>query len=720
MSIESYAVAVKVSLVNHVTPGLLSISKGLNHAGMDADKLNSKLASIGKQAAIGAAMFGAGLAIAGLLKAPLEEAKKLAQAKADFSTLNLSAADNEKVFAAASMNAHKNLGMTITDNIKLMQDLHTATGSLSHALEIAPDFSQFAIAAKIRNGGKSVDGLVMNAAKALEHRGDKVMMRPDEFHDELNMMSKVYFGTKGVVNPNDYYKASKTGGMSYSLLDKEFLYGKFAGLMSMQSGDSAGTSLMTSFSSLVGGHMDNKAKGFLAELGLLQVGVSKEQVKLTREAVAGLHLSAEDSKKMMKAMMPVTGGLSAKYLSMYASRPDLFSDQVLVPAIRQKFGKDLTNEQVAEIETKYFNRGTSKLLGPLVLSGSKLEKDAAIFGKSMGFGQAYQMYRKSPEGAELAAGEAWKNFLALVGSVYLPIVTKGLEKLAHWLDVAGQYIEKNPEQIKSLTHALMGLSAFLITGGLINMVIAAGRGFWLLAKVLIFVAGGGLAPIIPWLFRMGTYLVMAANGFAKFLLIAGRFLLMNPIGLAITAIVVLGLLLWNNWKEISGALKLMWSDMKDGFTKLFHGDFAGAFTSFKHLFLLGWQTIFNTLIAGFNTIMPASLHMEKMHFADPAKQAGPELPGILPKYHFPAPVVSLLPGLAKQPAPSPLVAPVPSRQSVLVQLTQPIHLDGKKIAESVTKHQAQAASKPNTGTNSFDPSRSMLMPGTPSAVYPRG
>ena len=147
--------------------------------------------------------------------------------------------------------------------------------------------------------------------------------------------------------------------------------------------------------------------------------------------------------------------------------------------------------------------------------------------------------------------------------------------------------------------------------------------------------------------------------------------------------------------------------------------FRSAFKSFSHVWLLGWQTIFNTLIAGANAILPAFMQIEKLSFAN-APEASRELPGILPKYHFPAPVGSLLPGLAKQPAPSPLVAPVPSRQSLLVQLTQPIHLDGKKIAESVTKHQTQAASKPNTGTNGFDPSRNLFMPGTPSAFYPRG
>ncbi|OWP73188.1 hypothetical protein CEC48_04080 [Pseudomonas sp. K2I15] len=74
--IEAYSVAVKLSLINHVSAGMALISKSMTSAGQDADKLNAKLASIGKQAAIGGAMFGGGLALAGLLKASLEEAKK--------------------------------------------------------------------------------------------------------------------------------------------------------------------------------------------------------------------------------------------------------------------------------------------------------------------------------------------------------------------------------------------------------------------------------------------------------------------------------------------------------------------------------------------------------------------------------------------------------------------------------------------------------------------
>ncbi|TCB11433.1 hypothetical protein E0H78_07310 [Acinetobacter sp. ANC 4641] len=512
MSFEAYSVAVKLSLINNVSSGLLLISKNMKTVHDDAEKLNQKLKSIGKNMAIGGALFGGGIALAGILKGPYEEAKKLAQAKADFATLNLSAAETEKVYAAASLNAHKNLGMSITDNIKMVQDLHTAMGNLPHALEYLPQFSQFAIAAKIRNGGKDVDGLILNASKALEHRGDKVMMHPKEFDSELDMLSKVYFATRGIVDPRAYYMASKTGGMAYSLLDKNFLYGKFAGYMSTQSGDSAGTSLMTAFSSLVGGHMDNKAKGFLARLGMLQVGVSPEQVRLTKEAVDRLHLPAKDAKKLMGAMMPVTGGLSDKYLELYAKDPDKFIGQYMAPAIRRVFGQNLSNEQVSEIITKYFNRGTSKFLGSLVLSEEKFAKDSNIIKKSMGFHDAYSNYIKSPEGAEIAAGEAWKNLLALVGSVYLPTITKGLMGFATWLDRVGQYVEHNKTQVKFFVAALAGLSAFLIAGGLILMIHAATSAFILLGGALIGLPARLLAARIATI-AMSTSVIGAATSF---------------------------------------------------------------------------------------------------------------------------------------------------------------------------------------------------------------
>ncbi len=307
-----------------------------------------------------------------------------------------------------------------------------------------------------------------------------------------------------------------------------------------------------------------------------------------------------------------------------------------------------------------------------------------------------------------------------LGDNVLPLAIKAITALNVEVVKLTAWMNANPETVKALTYAFMGLAGFLIAGGLINMIIAAGRGFVLLGKALFFLAG----PLIPLIARFGTYLVIfvvdafkavamfLTSGFLRGIVMAflsplkllgqgllflGRALLMTPIGLVVTAIAAAAFLLWNNWSEISGALKLMWSDMKTGFVKLFNGDIGGAFKSFALVFLTGWQTIFNTLIAGANTILPASMQISKTTFADDYRNSGK------PKEPW-----------------SPMVAPVPGKQSGGGEQNINLYLDGKKLTDVVIQRAAKEAMRPRTGTQGFDPTRSMLMPGTPSTALPRG
>lgn len=717
MSYEAYSVAVRLSLINNVSAGLLAITKNLQSTHMEADKLQAKLASIGKRMAIGGAMFAGGLAIGKLLEAPLEEAKKLAMAKADLATLNLSAADNEKIYAAAAANAHKNLGMTITDNIKMVQDLHTALGSLPHALENMQAFSQFSIAAKIRNGGKDVEGLVGNAAKALEHRGDKVVGSPVEFKDELNRMSKVYFGSKGRVDPNQYFQASQTGKLAYALMDKDYLYGQFAGYMSTKTGTTAGTAAMSGFSALVGGHMDNHAKGFLARLGLLQVGVSPEQVKLTKEAIAQLHLAPKDAKKMMGAMMPVTGGLKEEYVGLYAHNPGKFVEQVLAPRIRDIFGKNLTNEQVAEIVAKNFNRNTGDFLGAHIVNSAKFAKDAGIFNRSMGFGAAYQMYKKSPEGAQLAAEEAWKNFMALVGSVYLPMFTRGLEHLAVWLDKAGQFVEKHPALIKGLVGALASLAAFLVAGGLINMTYAAGQGFMLLGGAFKW-GMPFLKDMVGWLPRAGTMFLkigkdlmeVATSPFVRGFAQA----VFGPFKLALDGVkwAIQGLL-----SPIGRLIpKLVEMAGKAGIGGVF--DAFRVFLAFQVGYQVGeWlnENVVSPIVKWLSDGKALSLGdwlYQKVH-GDDSDKLGPMHYKVV-NGHAVAGDGGQPPALPPAQAPH---KPVPlafkqdtsviaQKSPQMVQVQTTLNLDGRKFAEVVSQYQAKQAAR-GLGTGGFDPGLGM-------------
>jgi hypothetical protein len=463
---EAFKVGVSISLINHVSHGLSLMSRDFMRTEADAAKLESRIKSIQALALKGALAMGAGAAGLMLLKGPYEEAKKLAQAEANFGTLNLTAMENAQAFGKAASMSHKILGTTITDNVKLIHDLHTAFGDLHHALDTADMFAKMSFVAKIANGGKNVDGLTNAAAKALEHRGGKVLNDPARFEAEGDMMTKVMLATKMRVSPLDYLTASGTGKMAYQLFDPEFLYGNFAGMMAINGGARTGTAAMTAFSSLVGGHMDSKGKGFLADIGLYQEGFSKHRLKLMNQAMTGM--SPEERRAAIASMggqAVIAGGLSDTNAELYAHRPDVFLAKVMVPAIKKRFGMDLSDEQIGLILARHFNRNTGDFLATQVTMAQKLGKDTNIINKSMGFREGYAHFLKSPEGAEAAAAAAWTNFLTMFGTVYLPTITNGMLKLAGILDSLGQAVERHPTITKIIAYGVGIVSTILLLGG---------------------------------------------------------------------------------------------------------------------------------------------------------------------------------------------------------------------------------------------------------------
>lgn len=494
---EAFQIGVRISLINGATAGLAALSAQFLKAEGDAARLDARIKGIKSGLIGGASMLAAGVAGAALLKGPYEEAKKLAQAKADFSTLNLAAMDNETAYAKASEIAHQRLGSTITENIKLIQDLHTATGDLPKALALSDVYAQFATAAKMRNGGEPVDSLVMNSIKALEHRGDRVMQHPDVLRRELEEQSKVYFATAGRVNPSDYFHASQTGKMAYSLMGDEFLYGPFAAYMQSRTGNTAGTASMTAMSSLIGGHMTKKAVGFLRDLGLWEDQTSP-LLKGMRGNLQDMIAADPELKRLVAAngdLLVQSGGLPAEAAQLYATNPQAFVQKMLIPAIRKKYG-DITDEQVAQLLTGQFNRNTSDFLSFWITSNEKAKKDAAIIGKSQDFAGAYQTYLKSPEGAEEAASAAWKNFLALFGTVYLPLITRGLTWLAESLTKVSRFVEAHPLLFKVIADGFILIFGALSFGGLLKIAASGLDGLGLAVKGLKGVATADLATNI--------------------------------------------------------------------------------------------------------------------------------------------------------------------------------------------------------------------------------
>lgn len=716
MDIEAYKVAVRLNLSENVTAGLLGISKHFARTEQSAASLRSELGRIGKMTAVGGGLLAVGISISKGLDAALKSAKEVARAQADFKTLNLNTAEMAAVNAKAMEQTHKTLGSTIAGNIRLIQDLHTAFGDLHHALEFAPQFTRYETVVKAALGERAADGTVNAMARALEHRGGKVVNDPKEFQKELAMATQVQLATRNRVSPKDYLQASQTGKMAYALLSPEYLYGQFAGLMSMNGGFQSGTALMTAFSSLIGGHMDKKAKGFLADIGMYEEGVSKNRMKLMQDAMKGM--TADERRIYMQSLggeSLLSGGLKSQYASLFANPDQLAA--VMAQNVRARFGANLTDEQVAEIIAKNFNRNTGNFIGQHILNRSKFAKDANIFRHAQDYNSAYDTYMNAPDGAAMALSASWTNLKAVLGLQLLPTVTKLTLSFAKFLDKTSEFAEKHPQLTKIAAYAIA------VTAGLST--VAGG--------ILLLGAAISAARLVSSL-GVVTSIVGLLGG---------------PLTIAAVAAAGATYLVYKNWDQIKPAAKKMgeefgfimgdiWSRMKEAGSHMKDAplwkNLSEGFNSFSEKLSSGFTSLYDYIVSIINKLPGVNfLNSSDLNLRSKADQllldvnhaTGKDRKGLASETPYSKGFAAAMAGSSGAPsyadgmrqASSALTSPpVISRNDQMIQVHTNLHMDGKKIAEGVTTHQAKQASRAPSGVSGVDTTMNLIHAGMGSLV----
>lgn len=611
----------------------------------------------------GGIMVAGGTAIADALKGPLGEAIEYQRELAKLQQYGLGSGQIEE--AQKFVRANEIIGTSIHDRLQMFTDAQGAfreSGmSGSHALDAAkimmPVLSKYQVASGMLGDGRSVSqDQLQQLNKTVELMGG--LNSPKRAEEIADGIFRAVQSSGKMVSNRDMRQFITQGGVATAGLTDKAIFAGLEPIIGEFGGSSTGTGLQTAYSR---SHGMNALMPSITTNEMLRLGVW-EADKVTRTKGGGARFEHGNP-------------MDANLARLQETDPVQFAKAMM--DVYSKHGITSIND-IGRENNILFGRTGGRVYTKIMQQIEVLERSEKAFDNAKGINQTVENNADSPMMKILAFHKAMDDLGLAIGDAIIPVLMpmiKGLTSFAHELS-------KHPALVKSLTYALIGLSAFLITGGLISMVAAAGRGFLLFGPAL----KGALNIAVPGIKMLGNAVM-----------VAGRALLMNPVGLVIVAIAAAAFLLWNNWKEISGALKLMWNDMKTGFVKLFNGDIGGAFKSFALVFLTGWQTIFNTLIAGANLILPSSMQLSKTTFADDFRGSG-----------------------EKKPAWSPLVAPVPGKSGSDGQQNINLYIDGKQVSDVVIQRMAKEAAKPRTGTQGFDPNRSMLMPGTPSAAYPRG
>ena len=382
MSMEAYSVAIRLRLVDMVTPALGLIGRGMHKLSGDANAaqknvadLEKRLHSIQRLGLVGGVLAGAGAFGLSLFEAPLKAARDYELAFTRFKTLNLGDTVNKQADQfARSANL---MGISGKDLMKTMSESVGLFGSYGEAQKLAPKIAMLNQANSAIFHGK-IEGIDEGASRSIVKFIDRRGGTKDEasFLHNLDLAQKMVTGSGGFIKFRDLDQFSQQGGTAFrGLSDNGIL--NMALLLQEQGGSRAGTSLMSLYQNLVAGRTPKKTMAMLQEFGLGHLAMEKHAT------VGG---------KSLKSLVM----RDVKDSALLQSDPATWMQTVFLPALAKKHITDqpailkATNDLLS-------NRTASNQASIMTTQLLQLMRDADLAKNAMGYDQTLDTWRKDPE-----------------------------------------------------------------------------------------------------------------------------------------------------------------------------------------------------------------------------------------------------------------------------------------------------------------------------------
>jgi len=531
MSLEAYKVAVNISLVENVTRGLMMMSRHFRTTDMEAKALETRLKSIGKMALAGGALAAVGGFGLGLLKGPIEEAIKYQTELARFGALGFGA----KINAQADEYARgmHTIGTSTRENMALVGDAMAVFKNLDHAKMAAPLMARMKFANQVLfgEGGGDRDRKLMDMLKVIEFRGGLSSNR--EFATQADFAQKAIAGSRGRVDASALLAALKTGGVALSRRNNDAFYLGGEPLIQEFGGARYGTAAMSIYQNLVQSRGTITAQQELFRLGLLDPSrVQFNKLGMLKKALPGSFKGSSILENEGELAL-----LHKVLLPAFAAK-GITGDEATV----REFGMILGNRTGSGLMSRIYQQDKTGSLG----------RQIAANQHALGVKATEQVAANTPAG-KLAALRAREATLELhIGDAALPMFVKGLEMVSRALDRINAFASAHPAMFDGMVKMFAAVSAAALVGGGMLLVTS---GFRALAL---------LGPMLPMVGTAFTVIAAALPYIGTGLMVIGRALLLNPIGLTLTAIAAAVYLVWKNWDWIGPKLTALWEGIKNG------------------------------------------------------------------------------------------------------------------------------------------------------------
>ena len=525
----------------------------VTNATQHADKLRNKAGNL--------AMAGAGATATGaVLGAPivkgLNEAKHYQTEVGRVNALGLG--DKVSAEAVAFARNMKTYGTSQLDNLQLMRDGMSAFADVHHAEMVAPTLAKMKFANHAFFGeaeGADNERKFMDMLKVIELRGG--LESKEKFEAQANIVQQVITATGGRVGPNEWLNMIKTGGIAAKGLKDDAFYYQMEPLVQEMSGNRVGTSLMSAYQNLYQGRTTKRSARKLEEFGLIG---DKNKVK-------------HDKAGQVSFLDP--GALLGAEL--FRENQFEWLEKVLLPQLAKK-GITEKKQVLDAIGSIFSNRTASNLYSQMYLQRVQIHKNEKLNRGAANIGQLEKLGRDSAAGKELEAQSKLANLKLTMGEKILPLYAQALELAITAVQRLNGFMERNPTVAKIMITAFAVLAGLLLVLGPLMLGIAAIIGPYAMLHVMFAkmgVTGGVLTPILRGL---GGAFMWAGRA----VLWLGRAFMLNPIGLAVTAIAGAAYLIYKNWEPIKAFFADIWSQVKVAF--------AGGFVGVNNL-IANWSPV---------------------------------------------------------------------------------------------------------------------------------
>ena len=166
-----------------------------------------------------------------------------------------------------------------------------------------------------------------------------------------------------------------------------------------------------------------------------------------------------------------------------------------------------------------------------------------------------------------AAEGSWSNAMSEIGATIAPELKELINGIGELAVSVKNWVKEHPGLTAAIVKTAGGLAMLIAVGGGITLMLASFYGPFAIARYALTLIGIKSLGAVTALKGLGSALLWAG----KTVLLLGRALMMNPIGLAVMAIATAAFLIYRYWDPIKAYFMGLWTEVKEGF----NGGFAG-------------------------------------------------------------------------------------------------------------------------------------------------